>query len=491
MSSTCTNEEDRGLEQLADEAFRLLGGQLVREARCGKGAYGAVWLAREEMTRRRIAVKVVRKDPDGAWQREYTGVQHFCGHLRHIHPHLLVIHHFAECAAFFCYSMEAADNAHATAGVYQPETLGARLRRGVPLPLEDVKRYGRQLMEALQCLHEAGLVHRDIKPDNIVFVNAEIKLADIGLVSLVHSELSIIGTPGYIPGEQLYGATADGVAQDVYALAKVLYACMSGYSANQFPKMPAAVSAHKLYPRLNDAILIACHPNPGRRFHSIREFLDVWNAEPASRHLRRTLLRVVILSAACAFLTILGLVTVRALARSGATVPSPPTRVITTPEPSPRTILFQDNFDKENTALWQVSDTQDRNAWSFGRRGLRWIFRANETDSLILALKGFELPATARISITLGHKGTSGSYIILFYNAAESDEIPFDFYKYRDRIKLISKGQVDDETKDIEVWKKPEHAAFNHFALVYASTLQGDGLARDELLIRNVTIRER
>ena len=281
MNTGYTNGEERELERLADEALALLGGRLLRETRCGRGASGAVWLAREEMTQRRVAVKVVRKDDANVWRREYTGVRHFCEHVRHVHPHLLVIHHLAENDRFFCYSMEAADNVHA-ADIYQPDTLGYRLRNGEPLPLSDVRRYGAQLMEALLSLHEAGLVHRDLKPDNIVFVDGEPKIADIGLVSLIHPELSVVGTPGYIPQNQLDNAEPDGIAQDIYALGKILYGCMSGYSANHFPKMPAAVTAHPLSLPLNNAILTACHPNPARRFPNIREFLAAWNTAPAA-----------------------------------------------------------------------------------------------------------------------------------------------------------------------------------------------------------------
>jgi len=491
-------ETDMDLDLLADEAFRLLGGQLIREMRCGRGAYGAVWLAREKMTRRRLAVKVVRKDPGGAWVREHTGVRHYCERIRHVHPHLLVIHHLAEGEAFFCYSMEAADNAHAESDVYQPDTLGLRLRRGIPFPLEDVKRFGRQLMEALQCLHGAGLVHRDLKPDNIVFVDKEVRLADIGLVSLIHPELSIVGTPDYIPENQMRTVEADGVAQDTYALGKVLYCLMSGCSVNQFPKMPAAVSGHRLYLPLNDAILTACHPNPARRFQNIREFHDVWAAEPCSSCRLQTVKRVALLLAACGAFALLCVAGALSLRSCGGQPAGPP-------PPGPGVIVFQESFTNDNPNLWLICDAEDRNAWAFGRKGgLLWVFSANGTNALFLALTGFELPASADIAVTLTDEGASGSYSVFFYNDAESGEMPLGYFRerqrilkagtqernpYREHIRLIDKRQVSGREQVITLRKKPEDAPFNRLAILYASTPRGDGRTPSSIRIHAVTIR--
>lgn len=76
---------------------------------------------------------------------------------------------------------------------------------------------------ALEHLHAAGLIHRDIKPSNLVFVGGELKLADIGLLTAIGDQRSIVGTEGYLPPE---GA---GTPQaDLYSLGKVLYEASTG-----------------------------------------------------------------------------------------------------------------------------------------------------------------------------------------------------------------------------------------------------------------------
>jgi serine/threonine protein kinase len=79
---------------------------------------------------------------------------------------------------------------------YAPKTLRSELKRLGRLPVLDCLRIGASLSEALEHLHENGLVHRDIKPSNVIFVNGLPKLADIGLVAPSDATLSFVGTEG-------------------------------------------------------------------------------------------------------------------------------------------------------------------------------------------------------------------------------------------------------------------------------------------------------
>jgi serine/threonine protein kinase len=79
-------------------------------------------------------------------------------------------------------------------------------------------------------LHENGLIHRDIKPANIIFVRGVPKLADIGLVTEIGKEVSLVFTPGYNPPE---GPGNPGA--DVFSLGKALYVISTGKQAQDFP----------------------------------------------------------------------------------------------------------------------------------------------------------------------------------------------------------------------------------------------------------------
>ncbi|MBI3869315.1 MAG: CHASE2 domain-containing protein [Verrucomicrobia bacterium] len=195
--------------------------------RVGRGAYGDVWLARDALGHFH-AVKIVWRDTFDdtvPYEREFRGLQHFTPISRG-HPGLVNILHVGrdDSTECFYYVMEAGDDERTGPRIdpaaYTPRNLGRELRRRAPFPLAECVELGTALCDALAFLHQQGLVHRDVKPANIIFVNYRPKLADIGLVTRIvktGGEASNVGTDGYLPPE---GPGA--VAGDVYALGKVL-----------------------------------------------------------------------------------------------------------------------------------------------------------------------------------------------------------------------------------------------------------------------------
>ena len=116
------------------------------------------------------------------------------------------------------------------------ESLEARIQRGGPLPIDTAVRYARQLTQALSYVHTCGVLHRDLKPDNVLLRGDDALLTDFGLVLDHEREGSRLtatgvlqGTPGYWAPEQVKGAIhTHGPATDVYGLGGVLYACLTG-----------------------------------------------------------------------------------------------------------------------------------------------------------------------------------------------------------------------------------------------------------------------
>src|SRR5439155_26177224 len=110
-----------------------------------------------------------------------------------------------EEAGYFYYVMEAADDVARGQAIvpedYTPKTLGIELAKRGRLPLEESLKLGLSLAAALGQLHSRGLIHRDVKPSNIIFVNAVPKLADIGLVTAIGEAATFVGTEGYVPPE--------------------------------------------------------------------------------------------------------------------------------------------------------------------------------------------------------------------------------------------------------------------------------------------------
>ena len=219
-------------------------------ALCGGGAYGDVYYC-EDISGKRQALKVISKKRLGnVWERELQGVINY-RRITENAPHLLRIFHVAEDEDTFYYTMEAADSA-STVG-YVPDTLAQRLQSG-PLPPEQLYPVLRGVFDGIRTIHEAGFAHRDIKPDNILFVDGVPKLADIGLLSsLSNSMTSLAGTLEFLPPE-VRAADSPGTSDrasrqrgDLYAFGKVVYCAATGMDPGMYPSMPTGI---KLSPEL-------------------------------------------------------------------------------------------------------------------------------------------------------------------------------------------------------------------------------------------------
>ena len=204
----------------------------------GQGGFGEVWLAINRTTGCLRAVKMIplrqagHADPAA---REITSLARLETRLDRQHPNLMTIHHVGKTADYLFYVMDAADDARGGAASntpdYRPATLQTRLQDG-PLPADDCREYAGQLLAGLASLHAAGMVHRDVKPANCLFVGGQLKLADFGLVTEVHPLVSRIGTQKYMPPDGCMDKRAD-----VYAAGLVIYEMLSGLPVDDFPML--------------------------------------------------------------------------------------------------------------------------------------------------------------------------------------------------------------------------------------------------------------
>jgi serine/threonine protein kinase len=248
----------------------------------GGGSYGEVWLAKNALGNYH-AVKVVRRNKfknEKPFEREFEGLKKFTPISRE-HPSFVHILHVGlnPKLGYFYYIMELADNenqaSQKTPDAYAPLTLNSILTKYRKLPLPQCLQLGLGLSSALDYLHRQGLIHRDLKPPNIIYVKGKPKLADIGLVTDIaasNSSLSSIGTLGYMAPEG-----AGTPAADIYSLGKVLYQACMGRLPTQYPYPRSTLLEGEADPnllRMNEIILKACEADVQRRYPSAAALHD-------------------------------------------------------------------------------------------------------------------------------------------------------------------------------------------------------------------------
>src|SRR5438552_10528928 len=259
-------------------------------SKIGEGGMGEVYRARDTKLGRDVAIKVLPASLSENTDRlnRFEQEAQAAGALNH--PNILVIHHIGihEGAPYI------------VSELLEGETLRERLASGA-LPQRKAIDYALQIAKGLAAAHEKGIVHRDIKPDNIFITDdGRVKILDFGLAKLTsatdgtsQTEVptrkvntdpgTVMGTMGYMSPEQLKGQPADH-RSDIFSFGAILYEMLSGKRAFRGDSMAETMSAilredppdlsetnKTVSPALERVVRHCLEKNPAERFHSARD----------------------------------------------------------------------------------------------------------------------------------------------------------------------------------------------------------------------------
>lgn len=261
------------------------GYRLIRPI--GSGGFGQVWLCQSEALGDYRALKFVAATGSSHLEREFDALCRYraaAGRLRS--PFILPIEHVNRTPEGLFYIMPVCDGigtAEITAAEWRPLTLEARIeaRRSADawFSIEEIRQGITPILRALQLLADNGLVHRDVKPDNILFLHGTPCLGDISLLGADRSSLTRRGTPGYSAPSWFLES---GGHPDMYGAAMTLYALLTGNppdkvgrAAFRWPpqgehSLAPAVRKHWL--TLHRLIVRAVDERPGERFFDFAQF---------------------------------------------------------------------------------------------------------------------------------------------------------------------------------------------------------------------------
>ncbi len=312
-----------------------LKGRYEVDRELGRGGMATVFLAKDLRHDRPVAIKVLRSELAAA-----LGPERFQQEIRVAaglsHPNILALYDSGEANGLLYYVMPFVEG----------ESLGDRLARETQLSIDEALAITRQVAQALHYAHERGIVHRDVKPDNIMLQGDQALVADFGIAravdSLSQTRLTstgiVMGTPAYMSPEQAAAESDLDARSDVYSLACVLYEMLSGETPFRGTTARAMLARHAVEPppsvrvvrptvpdAVQFAIVKAMAKLPADRYATAYEFAEALAGQTGSYAVsgpRRRVPKRIVASAAAAALAVIAITTVLITGRSADVPPS-------------------------------------------------------------------------------------------------------------------------------------------------------------------------
>ena len=266
---------DHIIGELFDRRYRL-------ERRIGTGGMADVYLAEDETLHRQVAIKILadRYTRDEGFVERFRREATAAAGLNH--PNIVSIYDRGESEGTYYIAMEYIDG----------PTLKEEITSRAPLPEAEAVGYAQQVLQALEFAHRRGVIHRDIKPHNMMLTeDGLLKVTDFGIARAANqvemTEVgSIVGTAQYLSPEQARGQTV-GPQSDIYSLGVVLYEMLTGEvpftgssaveiamkQVNERP-VPPSRKNRLVSPAVEAIVMRALAKDPAMRFRSAREMAD-------------------------------------------------------------------------------------------------------------------------------------------------------------------------------------------------------------------------
>jgi serine/threonine-protein kinase len=279
-------------EQL-ERLTAALEGRYAIERKLGEGGMASVYLAKDVKHSRKVAVKVLRPELAAV-----IGAERFLAEITTTanlqHPHILPLFDSGDADGFLYYVMPFIDG----------ETLGERLKREGQLGVDEAVRLTREIADALHHAHKAGVIHRDIKPGNILLQDGRPMVADFGIALAVSeagggrmTETGLsLGTPHYMSPEQASADRNPSARSDIYSLGCVLYEMLAGQPPHTGPSAQSILVRiltepprkltelrHTVPPNVSAAVSKAIEKLSADRFESAADFAAAL-VDPAFRY---------------------------------------------------------------------------------------------------------------------------------------------------------------------------------------------------------------